>query len=631
MFQLKRTTRDTDAFEDEFWKGGDLNELYQSASQSRTGSGLEHIFTAGFREYSKHRRQGSNAGGHARQRAPRDARRLPARDRRARRAPRRGSRPSARCRPYIGLFGTVWGIMNAFRGLANVSQATLAQVAPGHRRGADRHRDRPLRRDSRGRRVQPLHARRRPARGALRDLHRGVLEHPAAAGLRRPRTPPCAAPRKSINQINVVPYIDVMLVLLVIFMVTAPLVEPGRDRAAVGRQQADGAGAAAARSRCAPTARCRSRDQQAGGAGRAGVARRARRAHPGEAGEAPRPAGRHRRRPAARATRTCSSVLDLLQRNGVRKVGLLARPPADLTPMPTRNDRAAPARTSGQLAGACARDRRARRVHRRAGLLDALAEPAARAGHRRALRAAAEGGGRRAPAPPAPAPPPSRSPTRAQAAAASPSPPKPEPRRRRRRRPRPSPSPRSRNPIRAPPRSRSRRKAGGRAQEARRRRPSAKRKEREKKEAEKREAEKKKQDEQKRVAEARERQAREAEALQGAGRAREGRARRAQQKADARTPPRARAPRRITSGASRRRSRATSSCRRTCAGNPEAIFDVVQLPTGEIIDAVLRKSSGVRAYDEAVQRAILKSSPLPRPDRPELFQRTLTLKFRPQD
>lgn len=66
-------------------------------------------------------------------------------------------------------------------------------------------------------------------------------------------------------------------------------------------------------------------------------------------------------------------------------------------------------------------------------------------------------------------------------------------------------------------------------------------------------------------------------------------------------------------------------------GNPEAIFDVVQLPTGEIIDATLRKSSGNRAYDDAVQRAIIKSSPLPRPERPELFQRALTLKFRPQD
>ncbi len=66
-------------------------------------------------------------------------------------------------------------------------------------------------------------------------------------------------------------------------------------------------------------------------------------------------------------------------------------------------------------------------------------------------------------------------------------------------------------------------------------------------------------------------------------------------------------------------------------GNPEAIFEVAQLPTGEIIDAQLKKSSGVRAYDEALQRAILKSSPLPRPDRAEIFQRNLTLKFRPLD
>ncbi|MEJ7669862.1 MAG: energy transducer TonB [Casimicrobiaceae bacterium] len=67
------------------------------------------------------------------------------------------------------------------------------------------------------------------------------------------------------------------------------------------------------------------------------------------------------------------------------------------------------------------------------------------------------------------------------------------------------------------------------------------------------------------------------------------------------------------------------------SGNPVAIFDIVQLPTGEIIDVQLRMSSGVRAYDDAVQRAILKSSPLPRPERAELFQRTLALKFRPRD
>lgn len=66
-------------------------------------------------------------------------------------------------------------------------------------------------------------------------------------------------------------------------------------------------------------------------------------------------------------------------------------------------------------------------------------------------------------------------------------------------------------------------------------------------------------------------------------------------------------------------------------GNPEAIFDVVQLPTGEVMSAKLRKSSGHKAYDAAVERAILKSSPLPKPDRPEQFQRALEIKFRPQD
>jgi len=66
-------------------------------------------------------------------------------------------------------------------------------------------------------------------------------------------------------------------------------------------------------------------------------------------------------------------------------------------------------------------------------------------------------------------------------------------------------------------------------------------------------------------------------------------------------------------------------------GNPEAIFDVVQLPTGEVIDVKLRKSSGHSAYDDAVERAIRKGSPLPRPERAEQFRRDLQLRFRPQD
>ena len=67
------------------------------------------------------------------------------------------------------------------------------------------------------------------------------------------------------------------------------------------------------------------------------------------------------------------------------------------------------------------------------------------------------------------------------------------------------------------------------------------------------------------------------------------------------------------------------------SGNPEAIFDVALLPTGEILSVSKRKSSGHAAYDEAVERAIYKSSPLPQPDQPGLFQRNLELRFRPQD
>jgi colicin import membrane protein len=65
------------------------------------------------------------------------------------------------------------------------------------------------------------------------------------------------------------------------------------------------------------------------------------------------------------------------------------------------------------------------------------------------------------------------------------------------------------------------------------------------------------------------------------------------------------------------------------SGNPEAEFDVTQLPSGEVLSATLRKSSGNAALDAAIERAINKSSPLPKPDDPGLFQRNLRLKFRP--
>ncbi|MBS0320478.1 MAG: protein TolQ [Proteobacteria bacterium] len=130
LFQLSRAARDADAFEESFWKGGDLNELYQQASQAKTGSGLEHIFTAGFREYAKHRRQGSTSAVTL-DSARRAMRAAYQREIDTLEAHLAGLATVGSVSPYIGLFGTVWGIMNAFRGLSNVGQATLAQVAPG--------------------------------------------------------------------------------------------------------------------------------------------------------------------------------------------------------------------------------------------------------------------------------------------------------------------------------------------------------------------------------------------------------------------------------------------------------------------------------------------------------------------
>src|SRR3982750_1360502 len=130
MFQIKRTIRDTDRFEDEFWKGGDLNVLYQRASQSRRAGSMEHIFSAGFHEFAKHRKQGS-ASAVTLDSARRAMRAAYQREIDLLEAHLSGLATVGSVSPYIGLFGTVWGIMNAFRGLANVSQATLAQVAPG--------------------------------------------------------------------------------------------------------------------------------------------------------------------------------------------------------------------------------------------------------------------------------------------------------------------------------------------------------------------------------------------------------------------------------------------------------------------------------------------------------------------
>ena len=121
-------------FEKKFWSGIDLTQLYrQGNARAASGSveGVENVFRAGFKEFSRLRQQGStdpDAIMEGTQRAMRVALR---REEEKLEANLPFLASVASVSPYIGLFGTVWGIMNSFRGLASVHQATLATVAPG--------------------------------------------------------------------------------------------------------------------------------------------------------------------------------------------------------------------------------------------------------------------------------------------------------------------------------------------------------------------------------------------------------------------------------------------------------------------------------------------------------------------
>jgi biopolymer transport protein TolQ len=132
LFALKRALRVTDSFEREFWGGGDINAMYQRVAAERETAGeMERIFEAGFREFMKLRRQEGlsvNVIIDGTRRAMRATyqRELDGLESHLSFLATVGS-----VSPYVGLFGTVWGIMLAFQGLATVAQATLAQVAPG--------------------------------------------------------------------------------------------------------------------------------------------------------------------------------------------------------------------------------------------------------------------------------------------------------------------------------------------------------------------------------------------------------------------------------------------------------------------------------------------------------------------
>jgi biopolymer transport protein TolQ len=130
MFALKRAASKTDVFEDEFWKGGDLNALFQQASQSRDGGALERVFSAGFREFAKHRKQGTSSAA-TMDSARRAMRASYQREIDALEANLAGLATVGSVSPYIGLFGTVWGIMNSFLAIGAMKSASVATVAPG--------------------------------------------------------------------------------------------------------------------------------------------------------------------------------------------------------------------------------------------------------------------------------------------------------------------------------------------------------------------------------------------------------------------------------------------------------------------------------------------------------------------
>lgn len=127
---LKRTTEQTIRFEDDFWAGGDLSVLQQTIASRRDEHGpLARIFDAGMTEFVKARR---NITGEAVLDSPRRAMRAAyQREMDSLESNLSFLASAGSVSPYIGLLGTVWGIMHAFMGLSSMQQATLSAVAPG--------------------------------------------------------------------------------------------------------------------------------------------------------------------------------------------------------------------------------------------------------------------------------------------------------------------------------------------------------------------------------------------------------------------------------------------------------------------------------------------------------------------
>ncbi len=132
VFALKRVRSHNEDFEREFWSGTNLNDLYASAAQNaKHGGPMERIFASGMREYQKLRERRITDSGALLDGARRAMRASFQRELDALETNLSFLGSVGSVSPYVGLFGTVWGIMHAFTGLAALAQVTLATVAPG--------------------------------------------------------------------------------------------------------------------------------------------------------------------------------------------------------------------------------------------------------------------------------------------------------------------------------------------------------------------------------------------------------------------------------------------------------------------------------------------------------------------
>ena len=132
VFSLKRVRAHNDDFEREFWSGTNLNDLYAAAAQSaKHGGPMERIFASGMREYQKLRERRITDNGALLDGARRAMRASFQRELDVLETNLSFLASVGSVSPYVGLFGTVWGIMHAFTGLAALAQVTLATVAPG--------------------------------------------------------------------------------------------------------------------------------------------------------------------------------------------------------------------------------------------------------------------------------------------------------------------------------------------------------------------------------------------------------------------------------------------------------------------------------------------------------------------